>query len=167
MGIPWWTMVRIQCSHCQGPEFNPCSGNKDATSLVVRLRGEKKILQSLLYFVQVHPPAHQLGPCDCSPQSTGAHVSTPNPQKLHTLWDKENENSREVVFITFLVYKQALVCKNGTVLSYFHTPFSVRPKATQEAPPDPQDTEGHVKLVRVLRKVHVAHFPSEALVTAT
>ena len=160
-------MVRIQCSHCQGPEFNPCSGNKDATSLVVRLRGEKKILQSLLYFVQVHPPAHQLGPCDCSPQSTGAHVSTPNPQKLHTLWDKENENSREVVFITFLVYKQALVCKNGTVLSYFHTPFSVRPKATQEAPPDPQDTEGHVKLVRVLRKVHVAHFPSEALVTAT
>ena len=86
--------------------------------------------------MQVHPPAHQLGPCDRSPQSTGAHVSTPDPQKLHTLWDKENENSQEVVFITFLVYKQALVCKNGTVLSYFHTPFSVRPKATQEAPPD-------------------------------
>ena len=115
MGIPWWTMVRIQCSHCQGPGFNPCSGNKDATSLVVRLRG-KKNLQSLLYFVQVHPPAHQLGPCDRSPQGTGAHVSTPDPQKLHTLWDKENENSREVVFITFLVYKPALACKNGNVL---------------------------------------------------
>ena len=62
--------------------------------------------------MQAQPPAHQLGPCDLSPQGSGAHVSTPDPQKLHTFWDKEKENSREAVFITFLVYMAAPVRKN-------------------------------------------------------
>ena len=60
--------------------------------------GEQKILRSLLYFMQAHPPAHKLGPVTSHPRAKGRHGSAPDPQKLHMLRDKEEENSRERLY---------------------------------------------------------------------
>lgn len=67
--------------------------------------------------MQAHPPTHQLLPLDLPPPGTGAQVATPDPQKLHTLQDKEKEDRQAVASIMFLVCMPALVCKkNGNVL---------------------------------------------------